>query len=294
MFFVLAALYLGLYTWNARTEVLDRLAAYTGLEFVGWVIKPGVRLHSMTEEFWDRYVYLVDVHEENRELRRELDRLKLEMAARSEQAAFADRLEELLDFTPPPGWSSSGLRVVAHNYGPLGVLESIIVDKGRLQGLSPNMPVVSPEGVLGRTYKIGLNFSTVLLLSDPNSRIPVVSSRSRTPGIVAGQGRNEPLAVQYVHLNAPLQEGEYLVTSGTAGIYPKGLPVARVSRVERSEIRLFQLVEAEKLVSVMDREEVMVLDNITKLRTDYLDFDGNIRDFSEEDMLLDEQGGYDF
>jgi len=244
----------------------------------------------MAEEFWNRYVYLIDVHQENRELRQELDSLKLQMAAKSEKAAFADRLENLLEFTAPPGWSSSGLRVVAHNYGPLGVLESIIVDKGRLQGLKPDMPVVAPDGVLGRTYKIGLNFSTVLLLSDPNSRTPVVSSRSRTPGIVAGQGQGKPLAVQYVHLNAPLQEGEHLVTSGTAGIYPKGLPVARVSLVERSEIRLFQMVEAEKMVSVLDREEVMVLDNITKLRTDYLDFDGIIRDFSGEDMLLDDPG----
>jgi len=257
---------------------------------VGWVIKPGVRVHSMAQEFWESYVYLVDVHQENRELRRELDSLKLELAARSEKAAFAERLEELLEFTSPPGWSSSGLRVVAHNYGPLGVLESVIVDKGRLQGVSSNMPVVAPEGVLGRTYKTGLNFSTVLLLSDPNSRIPVVSSQSRTPGIVVGQGQNNSLAVQYVHLNAPLQEGEYLVTSGTAGIYPKGLPVARVSRVERSEIRLFQLVEAEKLVSARDREEVMVLENITKLRTDYLDFDGIIRDFSGEDRLMGEPG----
>jgi len=251
-------------------------------------------VHSMAEEFWDNYVYLVDVHQENRELRREVDSLKLQMAAKSEKAAFAERLEELLEFTSPPGWKSSGLRVIAHSYGPLGVLESIIVDKGRLQGIKPDMPVVAPEGVLGRTFKTGLNFSTVLLLSDPNSRIPVVSSRSRTPGIIVGQGQNKSLTVQYVHLNAALQEGEYLVTSGTAGIYPKGLPVARVSRVERSQIRLFQLVEAEKLVSVMDREEVMVLENVTKLRTGYLNFDGIIRDFSEEDMLLYEQSGYGF
>ena len=288
--FVCVALYLGLYTWNARTQALDRFAAYTGLEFVGWVVKPGVSVHSMAKEFWERYVYLVEVHQENRELRQKLDSLKLQLAAKSEKAALAERLEDLLEFTAPPGWSSSGLRVVGHNYGPLGVLDSVIVDKGRLQGISPNMPVVAPEGVLGRTFKIGLNFSTVLLLSDHNSRIPVVSSRSRTPGIIAGQGQNKPLAVKYVHLNAPLQEGEHLVTSGTAGIYPKGLPVARVSRVERSQIRLFQLVEAEKMVSAMDREEVMVLDNITKLRTDYLDFEGIIWDYPQEGVLPEEPG----
>ncbi len=284
---IFVALYLGLYTWNARTGILDRLAANTGLEVVGWVIKPGVRLHSIAEEFWDRYVYLMDVHQENKKLREEVDKLRVKVAAKSEMAAFARRMEELLEFTPPPGWTSRGLRVVAHNYGPLGVLESIIVDKGRLQGLSPNMPVVTPEGVLGRTFKTGLNFSTILLVTDPNSRIPVLSSTSRTPGIVAGQGRGKPLTVEYVHLNAPLQKGEYLMTSGTAGIYPKGLPVARVNSVERSEIRLFQLVEAEKLVSVMDREEVLVLDNITKLRTDYLGFDGIIWDFSEGDDSLE-------
>jgi len=81
-----------------------------------------------------------------------------------------------------------------------------------------------------------------------------------------------------VHLNALLEEDEYLVTSGTAGIYPKGLPVARVSRIERSEIYLFQLVEAEMLCGVMSREEVLILNNKTELKQDYLGFENIVPD----------------
>jgi len=223
-------------------------------------------------------VHLVEVHRENLALKEEIDRLRMQLAVKTERAASAARMEELLDFVPPRGWSGSGARIVAHRYGPLGVLESVIVDKGKLQGINSNMPVITPDGVVGRTFKVGLNFSTVLLLSDPNSRIPVVSTRTRVPGIAVGQGYGKPLAVYYVHLNALLAEDEYLVTSGTAGIYPKGLPVARVSRIERSEIHLFQLVEAEMLCRVMSREEVLILNNKTELKPDYLGFENIIPD----------------
>lgn len=245
---------------------------------MGWVLKPGALLHKKVEDSWDRYVYLVEVHKENEVLRREIDQLKLELAFRTEKAASAVRLEKLLEFMPPADWNSTGARVVAHNYGPLGVLNAVIVDKGKLQGIRTNMPVITPDGIIGRTFKVGLNYSTVLLISDPNSRIPVISAESRTPGIVSGQGSDKSLSVHYVHLNAPLADDELLVTSGTAGIYPKGLPVARVSKIKRSDIHLFQLVEAKQLFSVRNREEVLILDSQSSFKPVYISPEGLIKD----------------
>lgn len=202
---------------------------------------------------------LVGVHKENEQLRKEVNRLKTRLVFLSAQSAAADRLRSLLDFTPAEGWQRSGARVVAHDYASFGAVESIIIDKGKFQGFKTDMPVITPDGVVGRTFKTGLNFSSVLILTDPNSRIPVISSMTRVPGIIAGQGCGKSLSMQYVHLNSPLQEGEMLVTSGLAGIYPKGIPVARVNDIHRSEISLFLMVEASPLVSVKSSEEVLVL-----------------------------------
>ncbi|WP_051617088.1 rod shape-determining protein MreC [Desulfonatronovibrio hydrogenovorans] len=273
LFFIFIVFYLSLYTWNSRTHFLDQLATSTGLEFVGWTVKPGKLIHSGVRDFWDRYVQLMEVHTENQTLRQQVEDLQARVTELNERSAQADRLERLLDFSPPPRWNGQGARVVAHDFGPLGALNSIVIDKGKFQGVTPNLPVVTPDSVVGRTFKTGLNFSTVLLTSDPNSRIPVISSETRVPGILAGQGYSKPFSVQYVHLNSPLQSGELLVTSGLAGIYPKGLPVARVSGILRSEISLFLLVEAEPLADFRTKEEVMILENNSFLKIEKLGFE---------------------
>ncbi|WP_045212538.1 rod shape-determining protein MreC [Desulfonatronovibrio magnus] len=274
LLFLFIILYLSLYTWNARSGVLDRLAAYTGLEFVGWVIKPGKLLHNHAADFWSTYIDLVAVHKENKALKQQVKELKLQIMAKSERAASASRLESMLGFAPPSGWQSSGARVVAHDFGPIGALNSLIVDKGKLQGVAVDMPVIHPDGVVGRTFRNGLNFSSVLILSDPNSRIPVISSETRVPGIISGQGYQKPLTLQYVHLNSQLEKGEMLVTSGLAGIYPKGLPVARVSSILRSEVSLFLIVEAEPMVDFRKLEEIMVLNKDERLKIRDLGFEG--------------------
>ncbi len=204
-------------------------------------------------------MHLIEVHSENQTLRKEIDSLRMELSDMSEDAAMVPRLERLLEFTSPPGWSRFGARVIAHDFGPLGAINSVIIDRGEIQGISPNLPVIAPDGVIGRTFRTGLNFSSVLLLSDPNSRIPVISSETRVKGILAGQGYHKPLSLQYVHLNSPLEQGELLVTSGLAGIYPKGLPVARVKDILRSEISLFLIVETTPVADFRNKEEVLIL-----------------------------------
>lgn len=258
---------MSLYTWNSRTQFLDRLASYSGLEMVGWIIKPGKWVQARVLDSWESYVYLVEVHHENQILKEEIQRLRMEHARLSEEAASAQRLKRLLEFAPPPEWSRFGARIIAHGFGPLGTINTVIIDRGKLQGVLPNLPVVTPSGVMGRTFRTGLNFSSVLLLSDPNSRIPVISSETRVMGILAGQGYQKTLSLQYVHLNSPLREGELLVTSGLAGIYPRGLPVARVKEILRSDISLFLTVEAIPLVDSKDREEVLILQKSENIKT---------------------------
>jgi len=252
-------LYLSLYTWNWKTHFLDRLTAYTGLELTGWILAPGKWLHSRLTAFWEHYFYLVGVREENDALRKELDRLRLVLAFSSEKVKEADRLEKLLGFKPPPEWDRKGARIIGHKLGPGAVLETVLIDLGEHDFVQLDWPVVTPRGVVGRIVKLGLNFSSVLLVTDPNSRIPVISSDSRVPAIAIGQGPAKPLTIAYVPQNAPLKQGDVFVTSGLAGIFPKGLPVARVTSVLRSDVSLFQVVEAEPIVQAKSQEEVLLL-----------------------------------
>jgi rod shape-determining protein MreC len=270
---LLLFVYLGLYTWNARTGYLDRLAAYTGMEFVGWVLAPGQWVHDRAVYYWSSYISLMDAQVENRRLRRQLRRKTLRLNELRRQASEIDRLRGLLRLSPPEGWSYQGARVLAHRLGPNAALQTIFVDKGSASGITRDTPVLIPDGVIGRVYKVSPHYANILLLTDPNSNIPVLGHKSRTNGIVNGQGPNASLELKYVPQNAPLHSSEMLITSGLSGIFPKGLPVANVASVEQSELSLFKQIRAEPLVNPRRIEEVLLLqhERIVDTRKEHLE-----------------------
>jgi rod shape-determining protein MreC len=251
--------YLSLYTWNWRTGHLDRLTASTGLEFVGWVLAPGKWVQQRTTLFWERYVYHVGLSRENELLRGRVMSLELEVSRLREVDAQAGRLRDFLSIAVPENWGVQGANVIGQRMGPNAVLETILVDKGSAHGIEVSTPVFTPQGVVGRVHRRSHHFSSVLLVTDPNSRIAVISRSDRTPGILSGDGAGKPLQVLYIPLNARLNEGDILVTSGVAGIFPKGLVAARITRIVRSNISLFLQVWAEPLVDLGRCEEVLML-----------------------------------
>ena len=252
-------LYLSMYTWNLRTGHLDALSSYTGLDISGFILRPGLWVSDQVSGFWNRYIYLVALKQQNDELTAEAAGLRRANMLLRDRAQSAARLEKLLGFRGPDGWSFSGARVVAHRMGPAGVLSTLTVDRGSASGVEPDMPVITPDGVAGRVLETGAAASSVLLLTDPNSRIAVIGDQNRSPGMLSGQGYGQPLSVRFVNLNALIDSGELLLSSGLSGLYPKGLPVARVTKVQRSDISLFLTVEAEPLVDVAGVEEVLLL-----------------------------------
>lgn len=251
--------YLSLYTWNLRSGHLTRLSTYSGLDSVGTALRPGRWLGSVAGGFVERYVDLVGLKQQNEALEAEVKALRLENMTLRERAEATARVERLLAFPEPPDWRREGARVIAQRVGPTAILETILVDRGRLSGAVEDTPVLSPEGVVGRIYRAGLTASTVLLLTDPSSRIAVVGRDNRAAGVVYGMGEGEELLVKYVGLTSTMEQGEILVTSGMDGVYPKGLPVARVSSVKREEATLFMEVRAEPLTDNVRLEEVLLL-----------------------------------
>jgi rod shape-determining protein MreC len=265
-FFLPLFIYFSMYTWNWKTGHLDRLASLTGLELTGWVLAPGRWLQSSIDEFWSRYVYLVGVRQENEDLVLRVRELEQELGRVSEKAKSVDRLNALLRFSPEPPWEMRGGRVIGQKLGPNAILETVLIDVGSRHGVRANDPVISPRGVVGRIAKPGIHFSSVLLLSDPSSRIPVITSEGRVPAIVQGQGPGAFLEVKFIPRNDLVSPGEILLSSGLGGVYPKGIPVARVVEVTPADVSLFQRVYAEPLLALRYYEELLVLN-----RTD--DFD---------------------
>lgn len=249
-----------MYTWNQRTGFLDTLSANVGLELVGTVLKPLVSAKNGAMDFWERYLDLVGVREENERLKADLISIQSQLIQAGEDRAELRRLRSLLSLPGDRTWRPVGARVVAGRMGPNSALETVMISRGYLTGGAPGTPLMTNQGLVGRVLRASAHNATALLLTDPGSRIAVLSQDTRTPGILTGRGARHALEVRFVARNAVIREGELLVTSGLDGVYPKGLPVARIVSVEPSDYSQFMSVRATPLVEVEHLEEVLLLE----------------------------------
>lgn len=241
------------------------------MEIVGWVLFPGKWIQDQTTQLWHDYIALVQVKKENKQLRKKLKKYQIRLFELKKEVDEAERLRNLLNFSAPKKWDYLGARVMAHKLGANAVLKTIFVDRGRKDGISNNMPALTPQGIVGRVQKASFNYSTILLLTDPNSHIPVIGRQSRTKGILIGQGDQALLKVNYIPQNAPLYNNELLVTSGLAEMFPKGIPIAQIEKIEHNNLSLFKDVYAKPLVNTQRLEEVFILLYKSKLPQSKID-----------------------
>ncbi|MDO5484500.1 MAG: rod shape-determining protein MreC [Desulfovibrionaceae bacterium] len=260
---VLLILFLGMYSWNQRTRHLDDLASDIGLELTGAVLKPLRAIEDTLSDFWNRYFDLVNVRAENLELQARVAELESRLLAHGEELAELKRLRVLLRLPVDNNWRPLGARVLAGRMGPNAVLDSIVISRGYTNGGRPGTPLVTHQGLVGRVLRASAHTATVLLITDPGSRIAVFSQQSRAMGILTGRGIGRPMEVNFVGRGSQVAVGEVLITSGLDGKFPKGIPVARVTSVAPSDYTQFLAVEASPMVDLRHLEEALLLEPIS-------------------------------
>lgn len=253
-------LFLGLYSWNVRTQILDEFTANLALEVTGGVLNTTTGVKNAIVNTWDSYFDLVNVREENQQLKARIAELEATLAENTESLAELARLRELLQIEVNSAWRPMGARVLSGRLGPGGILQSVAINRGYLSGGRPGTPLITQRGLVGRVLRASPHSATALLLTDPSSRIAVLSQRSRTSGILIGRGAGKDLEVNFVSRGSTIQRGEILITSGLDGKYPKGIPVARVLDSIPSQYSQFLVVDATPLADVDHLEEVVLLD----------------------------------
>ncbi len=207
------------------------------------------------ESTGEGYAFLVSTRRENVRLREEVERLKLENSITNELLVENERLRDLLGFKKMQPLSSVMVQVIGKESSPAS--RTITVNKGSGDGLDKGMPVITAAGVVGKVQAVLAGTAKIMLLTDPLSTIAVRVQRNREEGLL--EGRLERCALKYVSYYADIQEGDLLVTSGLDGIYPQGLPVARVVKATKREASAYQVVVAEPIVPLSRLEEALVL-----------------------------------
>jgi len=208
------------------------------------------------KDVYFNYAALRGLGVENEKLKARIRRLETEQNRLLEDEATNKRLRELMEFHAelPPG--SVTASVTANSASTW--FHSLLIDKGKSSGVEKGMAVVSHLGVVGQVVSVTGKNAKVLLVTDSHSGVDAIVQRSRARGIVAGSLENGPI-MKYVKRSDDLQEGDRLVTSGVDGVFPKGLLVGSVSKVNKKSIGLFQHVEVALAVDPARLEEVLVL-----------------------------------
>jgi rod shape-determining protein MreC len=202
---------------------------------------------------WSTGAGLWRAQQENRRLRDELAADRSRILEMSEKAAEGDRLRALLDFKQRLPLQTVAAEVIAASPGDNS--NAIFIDKGKDSGLATDLAVLTPSGVVGKIITVYEHTSQVLLMTDPSSGVGSILATSRVQGVVKGVRRSQ-CQLQYVMNEQPVIAGEEVLTSGLDQIYPRGLPVGTVIKVEEGNIYKTILVQP---AAALDRLESVLV-----------------------------------
>lgn len=213
-------------------------------------------LSHSTIGLWDRYVALRHAASENKSLREEIQNLTLEKNRLEAEVQASKRLRALLDLKERVPSDTVAAQVIGSS--PSEAFKTIILNKGALAGLTNNLPVITPEGIVGRIVQVSQRSSQVQLITDVESGVGVIFEKSRVHGVAKGTGNRQQLDVDYVVNEENISLGEVVRTSGEDQIYPKDLLVGTVTSVQSGK-NIFKNITVAPAARVPRLEEVLVL-----------------------------------
>src|SRR5574341_1526704 len=135
----------------------------------------------------------------------------------------------------------------------------VVIDRGSRQNVRPGQPVVDDRGLVGQVTRAYPWLAEVTLVTDKGHFVPVQNVRNGLRAVLSGTGSDGALELRFIPLNADFQNGDELVTSGIDGVYPPGLPVARVTNIERSAEQIFARITCAPLGGVANYTHLLVV-----------------------------------
>jgi rod shape-determining protein MreC len=195
------------------------------------VSPPEKALHSSgsgVSWLWNNYIDLRHVRQQNADLQKTVDRLRLEQAALLEDAKQGQRLQALLHFQEKYIYKT----LAAQTIGTSGTDQSRVfyIDKGKNDGVERDMAVITPEGIVGKIRDVFPHTAQVLAINDESSGAGVILETTRIRGILRGNAAGQP-QVEDVVRDQRIKPGENVLTAGGDDIFPRGMPVGVVANV---------------------------------------------------------------
>ena len=213
-----------------------------------------VRVQSGASDIWHNYFYLRGVRQENRELRDQIEQLQIEQVRMKQDADQAHRLQSLLGFKEQFIAKTLAAQVI----GSSGSEQSrtVTIDRGQRDGIQPEMAVISATGVVGKVISVFKSTAQVLLINDQQSGVGTILEQSRLQGVLKGKSSGE-LIIDKIMLDEEVKPGDRVLTSGGDQIFPKGLIIGNVDKIEEGPE--FLQVTVKPAAALNRLEEVLVI-----------------------------------
>ncbi len=224
-----------------------------------------LRTRETIRDVWERYINLVGLKEQNESLKKDAQALTEENNRLKEELWLTARLKELLEFKQNAPFKTVAAEILGFNRGG-GWIRTVTLNKGAVDGIREDMPLLTADGVVGKTVGVSKSASTGLLLTDPRSNIDVILQRTRVRGVLEGNG-SDGLVLKYVRQLDDVQLGDRVITAGISGIFPKGMLVGDVRAVKRGEDNFFKYIEVQPSADLKKIEEVLIVIDTTNTLT---------------------------
>jgi rod shape-determining protein MreC len=211
------------------------------------------------------------MREQIKQLQSQVDELKISRVRVTELEKENATLRQQLAYKQSnPDFDLVGAAVLERNpdlarvigQDPSNLVRYIIVDQGSAEGVKTGMPVVTPQGLVGRITATGTHWAKALLVIDPSSSVNAVVQSTRATGIVQGDV-NGNLIIKYVPQGEAIKTGDLILTSGMGGSFPKRLVIGQVTEVRKHDIELFQEATIQPTVDFSRLEFVLILKKFT-------------------------------
>jgi rod shape-determining protein MreC len=212
-------------------------------------------------DIWRHYFFVVNVAKENDNYQKALNKAFENNIQLKEFKLSNFRLRNLLNFEKTITDRVLSAEVIGKDPSPW--FKTVLIDKGKNDGVETGMAVVVPKGIAGQVTDVSANYSKVLLIIDHNSAVDALVQNDRARGIIKG-GMAEQCLFKYVLRKHDIEIGNIVVSSGLDGVFPKGLAVGYVSAVIKPKSGIFQEVTVTPYVDFEKLEEVLIVLNPKK------------------------------
>lgn len=249
-----------LMAFDARTDGNQRVIRVWSQTVADFVQSPVTTVTNSVSGYFGSIANLRSAQNENDALKQKVQELEVELKAKEDLAAENARLTQLLDLKSKSSYKVLTARVIGRD--PSVWFDSSIIDRGSLDGVKINMPVVTNGGLLGRVTAVGPLTSQVDLITRDKSGVGAVVGEvtgSNALGVVVGSGKRDVVEMRYVAGSVDVQLGQSVYTTGQDGIYPAGLKVGEIVQVETGSATTPHKIVIRPTAGIDRAQEVGVL-----------------------------------